>query len=270
MTRRIAAAVDAITARFGGTRHRAAVVLGSGLGDYASTLPRAVAVPYADIPGWPVPTVAGHGGNLYSADVGGPILVLSGRAHLYEGRSLEDVVFGVRTAIAAGARIVVLTNAAGAVSPAFTPGDLVLITDHLNLTGRNPLIGPNDSALGPRFPDLTDLYSPRLRELARRAAAEADLALGEGIYAWLTGPSYETPAEIRMVARLGGDLVGMSTVPEAIAARHMGAEVLGVSLVANLAAGISSTPLTHEEVQETAANARSRFTSLLDHLLPLL
>lgn len=189
---------------------------------------------------------------------------------MYEGRPLDEVVFGVRVAIAAGARIIVLTNAAGGVADGLHPGDLVLISDHLNLTGRNPLTGPNDDRLGPRFPDLTHLYSPTLRHLAREAAAEAGVKLGEGVYAWLSGPSYETPAEIRMVATLGGDLVGMSTVPEAIAARHMGAEVLGISLVTNLAAGLSPTPLTHEEVQETASMARDRFTRLLDYLLPAL
>ena len=270
MTGSISTAVGAITKRFGRSHHRAAVVLGSGLGDYASSLPGALPMPYSDIPGWPVPTVAGHNGTLYSADVNGPILMLSGRAHMYEGRPLDEVVFGVRVAIAAGARIIVLTNAAGGVADGLHPGDLVLISDHLNLTGRNPLTGPNDDRLGPRFPDLTHLYSPTLRHLAREAAAEAGVELGEGVYAWLSGPSYETPAEIRMVATLGGDLVGMSTVPEAIAARHMGAEVLGISLVTNLAAGLSPTPLTHEEVQETASMARERFTRLLNHLLPAL
>ena len=268
MFERLRDAATVIAERTGRPGHRMAVVLGSGLGDYAATLPGAIALPYTEIPGWPVPTVAGHSGTLYSTDVSGPILVLSGRAHMYEGRHLDDVVFGVRVAVTAGARIVVLTNAAGGVAEGLQPGDLVLISDHLNLTGSNPLTGPNDERLGPRFPDLTDLYSPRLRAIARSSADRADVPLGEGVYAWLAGPSYETPAEIRMVRTLGGDLVGMSTVPEAIAARHMGAEVLGISLVTNLAAGISPTPLTHEEVQQTASTARDRFTKLLDHLLP--
>jgi len=263
-------AATTIATRSGRERHDVAVVLGSGLGDYASTLPGAVAIPYAEIPGWPLPTVEGHHGTLYSADVGGPTLILSGRAHLYEGRTLDETVFGVRVAVSAGCHTVLLTNAAGAVREGLSPGDLVLIRDHLNLTGRNPLIGANDDRLGPRFPDLTDLYSPALRELAVRAGREVGIELGEGVYAWLTGPSYETPAEIQMVDRMGGDLVGMSTVPEAIAARHMSASVLGISLVTNLAAGISDAPLTHQEVQETAAEARVRFTALLDRLLPLL
>jgi purine-nucleoside phosphorylase len=266
----ITSAAATIVERTGRSSHRLALVLGSGLGDYASTLPGAIPIPYSEIPGWPVPTVAGHSGTLYSADVHGPILVLAGRAHMYEGRPLEEVVFGVRVAISAGARTIVLTNAAGGVSESFEAGDLVLISDHLNLTGRNPLTGPNDERLGPRFPDLTDVYSPALRALAHRTGAAVEVPLGDGVYAWLSGPSYETPAEIRMVKTLGGDLVGMSTVPEAIAARHMGAEVLGISLVTNLAAGISPTPLTHEEVQETALMARERFTRLLDGLLSAL
>jgi purine-nucleoside phosphorylase len=270
MLERLRDAATVIEQRTGRPTHRLAVVLGSGLGDYASTLPEAVSLPYSEIPGWPVPTVEGHGGTLYSANVGGPILVLSGRAHLYEGRSLDEVVYGVRAAITAGARIIVLTNAAGGIATGLRPGDLVLITDHLNLTGRNPLTGPNDDRLGPRFPDLTALYTPALRACAHAAAAEVEVDLAEGVYAWLPGPSYETPAEIRMVATLGGDLVGMSTVPEAIAAGHMGADVLGISLVTNLAAGLSTSPLTHEEVQETASSARERFTRLLDRLLPIL
>jgi purine-nucleoside phosphorylase len=266
----IGVAAMTIAERTGRGAHRVAVVLGSGLGDYGSTLPEAIAIPYAEIPGWPMPTVAGHKGTLFSADVNGPILVLSGRVHMYEGRPLDEIVFGVRAAIASGARTVVLTNAAGGVADGLHPGDLVLISDHLNLTGTNPLTGPNDERLGPRFPDLTDVYSKRVRAIARSTADRAGVPLGEGVYAWLPGPSYETPAEIRMVRTLGGDLVGMSTVPEAIAARHMGAEVLGISLVTNLAAGISPTPLTHEEVRETAAMARGTFARLLDHLLPAL
>lgn len=270
MFERLQEAATVITERTGRPEHRVAVVLGSGLGDYASSLPGSVALPYGDIPGWPVPTVAGHSGTLYSVELGAPVLLLSGRAHLYEGRPIEEVVFGVRVAILAGARRIVLTNAAGGVAGGLQPGDLVLISDHLNLTGANPLTGPNDKRLGPRFPDLTDLYSPALRACARRVGKEVGVDLGEGVYAWLPGPSYETPAEIRMVDRLGGDLVGMSTVPEAIAARHMGADVLGISLVTNLAAGISESPLTHEEVQQTASMARERFTRLLDRLLPVL
>ncbi len=263
----IAEAAATIALLTGRERHDVAVVLGSGLSGYAKGLPDAIEVPYGEIPGWPLPSVEGHAGSLFSADVDGPTLILAGRVHYYEGHPLDKVVFGVRAAIAAGCRIVVLTNAAGGVSTRYTPGQLVLIRDHLNLTGHNPLIGPNDDRLGPRFPDLTDLYTSKLRRIAHDAADAVDQPLDEGIYAWLTGPSYETPTEVQMVARLGGDLVGMSTVPEAIAARHMGADVVAVSLVTNLAAGLTAHPLTHEEVKETAAAARLHFSSFLDELL---
>ncbi|MFQ5947432.1 MAG: purine-nucleoside phosphorylase [Acidimicrobiia bacterium] len=263
-----AAAIATATRR---SRHRLAVVLGSGFGDYAASLPEAVRLEYADIPGFPVPRVEGHGGSLYSVELEGtPVIVLAGRVHAYEGWALEKVVIGVRTAVMSGCATVVLTNAAGGIGEGLEPGDLVLITDHLNLSGRNPLVGVNDDRLGPRFPDLSEVYSEELRALAGKVGDEVGVELKEGVYAWLLGPSYETPAEIRMLGRLGGDLVGMSTVPEAIAARHMGSRVLGISLVTNLAAGISPVPLSHEEVQETAEAARGRFTRLLDALLPRL
>ena len=265
----IATATAAIAAATNRDHHELAVVLGSGLSDYAASLPNAVEVPYDRIPGFPVPKVEGHAGSLVSAEVGSArVMVLAGRVHYYEGWSLEEIVFGVRTAVAAGAETVVLTNAAGGVGDGLAPGDLVLIKDHINLTGANPLMGSNDGRLGPRFPDLTGLYNADLRLRASETAGRLGIELKEGVYAWLTGPSYETPAEIQMVKRMGGDLVGMSTVPEAIAVRHMGSRVLAISLVTNLAAGISPTPLSHEEVQETATAARSRFSSLLDNLLP--
>jgi len=265
----IATATAAIAAATNRDRHDLAVVLGSGLSDYAASLPNAVEVPYDRIPGFPVPKVEGHAGSLVSADIGGTnVMVLAGRVHYYEGWSLEEVVFGVRTAVASGAGTVVLTNAAGGVADGLSPGDLVLIKDHLNLTGHNPLLGANDARLGPRFPDLTGLYNAELRLRASEVAGRANIELKEGVYAWLTGPSYETPAEIQMVKRLGADLVGMSTVPEAIAVRHMGSRVLAVSLVTNLAAGIAATPLSHEEVQETATASRTKFAALLDNLLP--
>jgi purine-nucleoside phosphorylase len=190
--------------------------------------------------------------------------------HTYEGWEMSDVVFAVRTAILAGCETVMLTNAAGGIGEDMNPGDLVLIRDHLNLTGRNPLVGENESRLGPRFPDMTEVYAQELRRLAAETAAEVGLDLAEGVYAWFLGPSYETPAEVQMARRLGADLVGMSTVPEAIAARHMGARVLAMSLVTNLAAGISPTPLSHEEVTEVADVAKERFAALLDALLPRL
>ena len=249
--------------------HDAALVLGSGLGDYAASLPDAIVVPYSDIPGFPVPQVVGHGGSLISAPVGdGRIVVLSGRVHTYEGWSMDEVVFGVRTVVASGARRVMLTNAAGGINSSYSPGDLVIIDDHLNLTGRNPLLGANDDRLGPRFPDMSTVYTPRLRWELADVFTGIGLPPLEGTYAWFLGPTYETPAEVQMARTMGADLVGMSTAPEAIAARHMGAEVAGISLVTNLAAGISPTPLSHDEVTETAAQAKATFTAVLDAYLP--
>ena len=265
----IQAAASLVAERTGRSTHDLALVLGSGLSDYAATLPGAVEIPYAELPGFPVPRVAGHAGSLYSAELDGhAVLVFAGRVHYYEGWPLDKVVAGVRTAVMAGAGVVILTNAAGGVNPGFMPGDLVLIRDHLNLAGANPLMGTNDDRLGTRFPDLTDLYSSDLRALAKEVGHEVEVHLEDGVYAWLSGPTYETPAEIQMVSRMGGDLVGMSTVPEAIAARHMGATVMGISLCTNLAAGISPTPLSHDEVKEVAGQAKEKFTRLLDALLP--
>jgi len=268
---RIQEAAAAIAGETGRDRHRVAIVLGSGLSGYAASLPAAVEVAYAAIPGFPVPKVEGHAGSLVSALLDGvAVLVFAGRVHAYEGWPLADVVFGVRTAVACGADPVVLTNAAGGIADGLSPGALVLIRDHINLTGRNPLEGANDDRLGPRFPDMTTTYAAGLRRVAREVGAEVGVDLEEGVYAWLLGPSYETPAEIQALQRLGADLVGMSTVPEAIAVRQMGSRVVGISLVTNLAAGISPTPLSHDEVKDTAAMARDRFTRLVDALLPRL
>jgi purine-nucleoside phosphorylase len=265
------AAANHIATATGRDRHRLAVVLGSGLSSYAAGLPSAIAVPYDEIPGFPQPRVEGHAGTLFSVDLDGEAgMILAGRVHTYEGWGMSDVVFAVRTAILSGCETVMLTNAAGGIDEDMKPGDLVLIRDHLNLTGRNPLAGDNDDRLGPRFPDMTEVYPKDLRRVATETAAELRLDLAEGVYAWFLGPSYETPAEVQMARSLGADLVGMSTVPEAIAARHMGAPVLAMSLVTNLAAGISSTPLSHEEVTEVAEAAKERFTALLDALLPKL
>jgi purine-nucleoside phosphorylase len=251
-----------------GRSHDVALVLGSGLSGYAATLPHAIEIPYGEIPGFPVPSVHGHGGTLVSTRLGsGAALVFAGRVHFYEGWPLEKLVFGVRTALLAGCTRIILTNASGGCGDGLEAGDLVLITDHINLTGQSPLHGANDDRLGPRFPDMSTVYSPTLRALAHQSAAAVGTVLKEGVYAWFTGPSYETPAEVEMARRMGADLVGMSTVPEAVAARHMGAEVIGISLVTNLAAGISPTPLSHEEVTETAALARERFTSVVNELL---
>jgi purine-nucleoside phosphorylase len=265
------AAAAAISELTGRDRHRAAVVLGSGLGGYASGRAGAVEVGYDAIPGFPRPKVEGHAGSLYSIDVDGEgVLLLAGRVHLYEGWDMADVVFAVRAAALAGCSAVLLTNAAGGVRDGFAPGDLVAVTDHLNLAGHNPLVGVNDDRLGPRFPDLTRTYHPELRHLLHEAATSVGITLRDGVYAWFLGPSYETPAEIQMVRRLGGDLVGMSTVPEAIALAHMGVKVAAVSLVTNLAAGIAPHALSHAEVQRTADAAREQFTLLLDAVIPRL
>lgn len=267
----LTAAAAAVGDRTGRDGHAVALVLGSGLSEYAASLPDAVEVPYADIPGFPIPRVEGHAGSLFSASFGdGAVLVLAGRVHVYEGRSLDEVVFGVRTAVLCGAGTVVLTNAAGGCGDGLESGDLVLIRDHLNLTARNPLTGPNDERLGPRFPDMSAVYPEDLRSLAVAVGRETGVDLTQGVYAWFPGPSYETPAEVRMAKAIGADLIGMSTVPEAIAVTHMGGRVLGISVVTNLAAGISPTPLSHDEVTATAAAARGRFTRLLDALLPAL
>jgi purine-nucleoside phosphorylase len=240
---------------------RLAVVLGSGLGGFTEGLtgPR---IATADIPGWPPSTVPGHEGTLVLAPRG--LTVLAGRIHLYEGYSAHDVVFPVRTLIALGARTIILTNASGGLDPTLKPGELVAISDHLNLTGTSPLSGPNEPRLGPRFPDLSAAYDPLLRQAAARAAAAAGLGgLREGIYAGLPGPAYETPAEVRMLRALGADLVGMSTVLETIAAAHMGARVLAISCVANLAAGLLPQKLSHEEVLAASQAAAPRLQALL-------
>jgi purine-nucleoside phosphorylase len=239
------------------------LVLGSGLGGFADELSEAVRVPYAEIPEMPQSRVAGHAGNLCLGRVAGvPVACLQGRAHIYEGNTPARAVFGVRVLAELGCHTVLLTNAAGGIHPSFAPGDLMLITDHLNLMGANPLCGPN-FADGPRFPDLTFAYDRRLRALAREAAEAAGVTLREGVYAALLGPSYETPAEIRMLRALGADAVGMSTVPEVIALRQRGVNVGAVSCITNLAAGISAQLLDHREVEATAARARQAFTTLL-------
>ena len=264
-------AAETIGELSGRPQHDAALVLGSGLGDYAEALPGAVAIPYDEIPHFPTPRVKGHAGTLYSVAIGDrAALIFSGRVHLYEGWDLFDVVFGVRAAALAGCHTVLLTNASGGVSRGLSVGDLVTIKDHINLTGRNPLMGANDDRLGPRFPDISDAYSSRLRHQIKMTFEGINAPYKEGVYTWFTGPSYESPAEIEMVRRIGGDLVGMSTVPEAIALTQMGRRVGAISLVTNMAAGSSDEPVTHDEVQETAAKAKVRFSQLIDALLPRL
>jgi purine-nucleoside phosphorylase len=240
------------------------VVLGSGLGAWAESLEESAVVPYSDIPNMPVSTVVGHAGKLWLGVMRGvPVVCLQGRVHLYEGHSPERAVFGARLLGRLGCRAVLLTNAAGGTRAHFQPGDLMLIRDHLNLTGQNPLVGPNIADLGTRFPDMTQAYDRRLAALARSAASEAGVGLHEGIYAGLLGPTYETPAEIAMLKQFGADAVGMSTVHEVIALRHMGVRCGAISCITNLAAGLSPTPLSHKEVEETAREARDRFSALL-------
>ncbi|MGH3137475.1 MAG: purine-nucleoside phosphorylase [Gaiellaceae bacterium] len=250
---------------------RVGVVLGSGLGGLADALENRVEISYGDIPGWPVSTAVGHAGVLVLGEVGGiPIAVMRGRAHLYEGVSADRAVFGVRVLGRLGIRSLVVTNAAGGINTAYRPGELVLISDHLNLLGTSPLVGPNDEELGPRFPDMSDAYDPELRRLAREAAGRLDIELREGVYAAWLGPQFETPAEIRFMRAVGGDLAGMSTVPEVIAARHMGVHCLGISVVTNMAAGVLPEKIDHTAVLEVGARAAGSLTALLRELVPTL
>ncbi|MFP5343019.1 MAG: purine-nucleoside phosphorylase [Candidatus Limnocylindria bacterium] len=244
------------------------IVLGSGLGGLADDLEAAVAIPFGELPGWPAATAPGHAGRLLLGRLGGrTVIMLQGRFHLYEGNAPGLVVQPVLLFHALGARIVVLTNAAGGLDPSFGPGTLMVMRDHINLTGRSPLMGPNADELGARFPDLTDAWSPRLRQRLHEAGRAEDVALEEGIYVGLTGPTYETPAEVRMLAGLGGHAVGMSTVLECIAARWVGLEVCGVSLVTNAGAGYSGAPLTHEEVLEAGLTAGPRLARVIRRFL---
>lgn len=250
---------------------RVAVVLGSGLGGFADELVARVDIPYGEIPGWPVSTAIGHAGTLALGTVGGvPLAVMRGRAHLYEGFSAAEVVFGVRVLCRLGVQSIVLTNASGGVRETLSPGELVLISDHVNLQGTSPLIGPNDDSLGPRFVDMSDAYDPALRAAAHEAATRLGFELPEGVYAAWLGPAFETPAEIRLSRAVGADLVGMSTVPEVLAARHMGLRCLAISCVTNMAAGVLPEPIDHEKVLEVGGAAQGRLTALLRELLPAL
>lgn len=257
-------AADAIRARLGVTNPAAAIVLGSGLGTLADRLTDVRRVPYAEIPGFHAPAVEGHRGELLCGTLGGrEVLALAGRFHMYEGHSAQVAAFPVRVVHALGAKVLFVSNAAGGINRAFTPGTLMLITDHLNLQFRNPLEGALESG-DVRFPDMSAPYSPRLQSLLEAAAADGGLTLGRGVYAGLLGPTYETLAEVRMLATLGADAVGMSTVPETIVAVAMGMEVAGVSLITNPAAGISETPLNHAEVMEEGRKAGDAFCGLVE------
>jgi purine-nucleoside phosphorylase len=252
-------------------RPRIGVVLGSGLGAWADTLDDAVRLPYGTIPGFPPSAVEGHAGQLVIGHRSGvAVAAMQGRAHRYEGHSIASVTFPMRAFARMGVETLLLTNAAGGVNPDFGPGTLMLIRDHLNLTGSNPLVGANEARFGPRFPDMTFAWDPACAELARQAAAELGIRLAEGVYAGVLGPSYETPAEVRMIRTLGGDAVGMSTVPEVIVAHHAGLRCLGISCITNAAAGISGEKLDHSEVQDVATLVRDDFLRLVDRIVSLL
>jgi purine-nucleoside phosphorylase len=250
-------------------RPKIALVLGSGLGAFADSLTDAVRIPYADIPSFPQSTAIGHAGRMVIGNAGGiPVAAMQGRVHLYEGYSAQEITFPIRVFGRTGIRAVILTNAAGGINLGYSQGALVLIRDHINLQGANPLVGPNDNRFGVRFLDMTHAYAKEFRAVAREEAATLKITLHEGVYAGLLGPSYETPAEIEYLRRIGADLVGMSTVAEVIAARHMGIKVLAISCVTNMAAGILDQPLSHAEVMETGEHVKTTFESLLRAVLP--
>lgn len=267
ITAKITAAAEYILSQ---TQLRPAIglVLGSGLGDFADTLEDAVRIPYADIPNFPTPTAPGHAGTLViGKKCGKCVAALQGRLHYYEGHAMQTLTLPIRVLAAIGVKNLVLTNAAGGCNVTFRAGDLMLICDHINYSGTNPLIGENLDAFGPRFPDVSDLYTAELRTAVKAKAAEADIKLQEGVYMMFTGPNYETPAEVRMARILGADAVGMSTVPEALIAGHCGMRIVGISCVTNLAAGVTDQKLDHSEVVEIAARVHDTFQSLLELVL---
>lgn len=246
----------------------AAIVLGSGLGDFADALQNATTTPYGEIPHWPASAVIGHAGKLVVGSLHGKtVAALSGRAHFYEGHDLKTVTFATRVLGLLGVKTLILTNAAGGINVNFKPGTLMVIDDHINLLGSSPLVGPNEDRFGQRFPDMTEVYSTRLRQIADEAARVAGVEIAHGVYVALHGPSYETPAEIRFLRTIGADAVGMSTVPEALVARHMGMEVLGISCITNPAAGVLPEPLRHDEVMEVARRVKGEFSALLEGIV---
>ncbi|HET7293034.1 MAG TPA: purine-nucleoside phosphorylase [Vicinamibacteria bacterium] len=249
-------------------RPQVGLVLGSGLGAFARSLDEAVTVPFAEIPHFPRSTAIGHRGELVIGSVQGvPVAVMNGRVHYYEGYTLQQVVFPVRVLARLGVKILVQTNAAGAVNVNYKPGELMLVSDHVNFMGANPLIGPNEETLGPRFFDMTEPYDPKLREIAEKACWKAGVQARHGVYVAFTGPSYETSAEIRAARAIGGDAVGMSTVPETIAARHMGVRVLGISCITNMAAGVLKKPLDHREVLEVGDKVKAGLIDVLTRII---
>lgn len=245
------------------------LVLGSGLGGFADALANAVVIPYSQIPHFPATSAEGHAGNLVVGNVGDvTVAAMQGRVHFYEGHSLQRVTFPMRVFFRLGIKAALLTNAAGGISSQLKPGCLVVLKDHINLQGGNPLIGPNDNRFGERFFDMSDAYAPEFRRMALEEGRRQDIAIFEGVYAAVSGPSYETPAEIRYLRTIGADTVGMSTVPEVIVARHCGMKVLAISCVTNMAAGISQRPITHAEVLEIGEQVRGQFVGLLKSLIP--
>ncbi len=265
----IQGAVDHVRALAPGFEPEVGIVLGSGLGALVNAIEVVQSMPYGTIPGFPESTVEGHDGRLVLGKLSGvSVAVMQGRVHLYEGYDIRQVVFPCRVLIRLGASKLVITNAAGGINPDFDTCDLMLISDHLNLSGTNALLGPNDMGLGPRFPDMTNAYDADFREVAREVAEPLGVTLKEGVYAGLMGPTYETPAEVRMLGVLGADAVGMSTVNEVIAARHMGAKVLGISCISNKAAGLAEEPLSHEEVKAAADAVQNQLTDLIKGVVP--
>ncbi len=267
---RVHAAAQAVRGR-SAVLPKVGLILGSGLGGYADGFAKSVAIPYGDIPHFPVSHIQGHKGRLVIGERGGTCCVaMQGRVHMYEGHSAATVAFPARVLVALGARVIIVTNAAGGLNPTWSPGTLMLIRDHIDMLRDHALRGPNDERLGPRFPDMTKAYAPELRTHVKQAAAAARIPLEEGVYVAMPGPTYETPAEVQMLQRLGADATGMSTVPEVCVARHMGARVIGISCITNQAAGISGHELSHDEVTETANRVRTTFESLLDTILATL
>jgi purine-nucleoside phosphorylase len=265
---RVEEAAARVRALCGRSLPEIAIVLGSGLGDFADTLQDCVVTPYTALPHWATSGVVGHAGRLVVGTVQGKrIAALSGRVHFYEGHDMATVVFATRVMARLGVEQMILTNAAGGINTGFAQGGLMIIDDHINMMGSNPLMGRNDDRLGVRFPDMSEVYSRRLRQVADDAARARGIAVTHGVYVAVHGPSYETPAEIRYFRTIGADAVGMSTVPEAIAARHMGMEVLGISCITNMAAGVLPRPLVHDEVMETARRVRGSFISLLEGII---
>ncbi len=252
-------------------RPEVGLILGSGLGDLADEIENPIKIKYEDIEGFPVSTVVGHAGQLVFGKLSGKnVVAMQGRFHFYEGYPISDVVFPVKVLIKLGIESLFVTNAAGGVNTSFNPGDLMIITDHINLAGVNPLIGKNNDDLGPRFPDMSSAYNKEYIEIAKSVGSKLKLDIKEGVYAWMTGPTYETPAEVRMIRTLGGDAAGMSTVPEVIIANHQGIKVLGISCITNMAAGVLDEALNHEDVVKTSQKVKGDFQNLIKETLKLI